>query len=553
MRVLTALFLLLGISFLQAQTTLASLTEQLAGAMKEVIAPKSTYDQSLIADTDKPYLMTFKRVTTSDKGKSFEEKWLFNLADIDPKGVRIEAAKDVLRVNLRVNRGQKYIQYFRDGALSSYTDVVPIFGLGIDNGRDIEALFRDAIPLAVPLWEKEADIAGKSPEQLIQRLISLVDDMSEGGTDYRQRLEQLNDYPDRLKLNVVTSTSKNSKQQTSIWSLGDLKDSGIRLAISGSNASVEAATRDNLAWVAVESDGTRQDYAKEVVIRVPDADRGKLIVAVLEKLVPFGEQEIKKRLPEPGSAAQSFALLSDNLGRFPASKTEYEVSILKDCQTTLTERQGAATESLCGFHFGDLDPKSVKLGMKGEIVEIKVNTKSKNNYVWVSRNNAQQNYDNEVVFRAGDVEKGRLIAHILPTLIEQCPETAEAGDFSKIQQWISKGKAPESGVTQDLSLQQSGETCKWKYVESSISEKSTSESTFDFNAYDLDPEQVKIVVSKKMVSVSVQTVKKQNIISSMVKEKPGYVSALQFEVADVPAAKSLKASLEQLIRTCQQQ
>lgn len=552
MRVLTTLFLIAGISFLHAQTPLTTLTGKLADSMKEVIAPKSTYSQSLYADENKPYLLTFKRVTVNDKGKSSEEKWLFNLADIDPKGVRIEAAKDVLRVNLRVNKGQKYVQYFRDGALSSYTDMVTIFGLGIDNGRDIEALVREAVPLAVSLWEKEANIDGKSPEQLIQRLTSLVSDMSSGGTDYRQRLEQMNDYPDRLKLNVVTSTSKNSKQETFIWSLGDLKGSDIRLAISGANAVVEAATKDNLAWVAAESEGVRQDYAKKVSIRVPDADQGKLIVAVMEKLVPFGEKEIQKRLPEPGKSSQAFELLSENLGRFPAAKTEYEVSLVKDCQCQLTEKQGAATETVYGFHFGDLDPKSVKLGMKGDLVEIRVGVEKKNNYVWVSRNNAQQNYDNELVFRAGDVEKGRLIAHLIPSLIEQCPEKTNLGSLEDVQRWIAKGKAPESGVSQDLTIQSAGDPCKWKYIESAVTEKSSTESTFEFNAYDLDPDQVKIVVNKKTVGVSVQTQKKQNIISSVVKEKPGYVSALQFEVADIVAAKSLKATLEQLIRNCNQ-
>lgn len=552
MRVLTTLFLIAGISFLHAQTPLTTLTGKLADSMKEVIAPKSTYSQSLYADENKPYLLTFKRVTVNDKGKSSEEKWLFNLADIDPKGVRIEAAKDVLRVNLRVNKGQKYVQYFRDGALSSYTDMVTIFGLGIDNGRDIEALVREAVPLAVSLWEKEANIDGKSPEQLIQRLTSLVSDMSSGGTDYRQRLEQMNDYPDRLKLNVVTSTSKNSKQETFIWSLGDLKGSDIRLAISGANAVVEAATKDNLAWVAAESEGVRQDYAKKVSIRVPDADQGKLIVAVMEKLVSFGEKEIQKRLPEPGKSSQAFELLSENLGRFPAAKTEYEVSLVKDCQCQLTEKQGAATETVYGFHFGDLDPKSVKLGMKGDLVEIRVGVEKKNNYVWVSRNNAQQNYDNELVFRAGDVEKGRLIAHLIPSLIEQCPEKTNLGSLEDVQRWIAKGKAPESGVSQDLTIQSAGDPCKWKYIESAVTEKSSTESTFEFNAYDLDPDQVKIVVNKKTVGVSVQTQKKQNIISSVVKEKPGYVSALQFEVADIVAAKSLKATLEQLIRNCNQ-
>lgn len=551
MRLLIAFFLLTGFSVLHAQSSLEDLNRQLADALKEVPGAKATYAQGLSADPDKPYLLTFKRVTTNDKGKSFEENWILNLADLDVKSVRIEDAKDALRINVRVSKNQKYIQYYRDGSLSSYTDVLTLFGQGIDNARDIEALFKEAIPLAVPMWETAADLGGKSPEQLIERLIALVDDLSVGGTDYRQRLEQMKDFPDRLRLNVVASTSKSSKQESFVWSLGDLKDSGVRLQISGSNAMVEAVTKDNLAWVAVESEGVRQDYAKQVSIRVPDADRGKLIVAVLEKLIPFGEKEIKDRLPKPGNAAQLFDLVAENLGKFPAGKTDFEVSLEKNCQSLLSEKQGA-TETLYGFHFGDLDPKSVKLGMKGEVVEIRVSTEKKNDFIRVDRDGEQQNYSNEVVLRAGDVEKGRLIVHLLPSLIDECPAEETFGDFQDARRWVSQGKAPESGVVQELSLQSDTEPCKWKYVMSYLSEKNPSESTYEFNAYDLDPDQVKIVVSKKTVSVSVQTLKKQNIISSLVKEKPGYVATLPFEVADIQAAKSLKTTLEQLIKACKQ-
>ncbi len=60
-------------------------------------------------------------------------------------------------------------------------------------------------------------------------------------------------------------------------------------------------------------------------------------------------------------------------------------------------------------------------------------------------------------------------------------------------------------------------------------------------------------MSRKSVAVQLQTLKKENIISTIINEKPGYTSAIQLEAADVIAAKSLKISLEQLLKQCKKE
>ncbi|MBK7407061.1 MAG: hypothetical protein IPJ40_02670 [Saprospirales bacterium] len=549
MRSLSTFLLLLGAFGLSAQASLTAITANLAKSMQEVEGPKATYSQSVETVEGKPYLLVYQRTTTTGKDKSIDEQWRLNLADIDSKSLRVEDSKDALRINLRVDKGQKYIQYFKDGSLSGYTDNLSIYGQGIDNAREIEGYLLAAVPQAVLEWGKVADMEGKTDEQLLEQLKSLVDDLSLNGTDYRQRLSQMPDYSDRFNLNVVASTSRNNKQETAIWSLGDLKPGAVRLQISGANALVEAITKDNLAWVYMEREGVQQDYAKAVYIRVANPDQGKLLVAVLEKLIPFGEKAIQNRLPIPGKATENFSRITDNLGKFTAGKNAYDVSLTPGCQSRLKEVQGD-TRMEYAFHFGDLDPKTVKLEMDDERVEIHISTEKKNDYIWVAKDEAQQNYDDELVLYLSDVETGRLVAHLIPSIIEQCPEEVNFGKFEDVQRWIDEGKAPDSGISQVLSAQSGEEHCKWNYVVRDNDEKKPSESSYEFNSYDLDPDQVKIVVNKKTVGVQVQTLKKQNIISSMEKEKPGYVSTLQFEVADIIAAKSLRISLEKLIAGC---
>ncbi|MCB9283566.1 MAG: hypothetical protein H6563_05775 [Lewinellaceae bacterium] len=549
MRFFPALLIFFGAIALRAQPSLSDLTGDLAKAMQEVETAKATLSQSIETVKDKPYVIVYHLSTTSPKGRTLEEEWRFNLADIDSRSVRVEDGKDALRINLKMDKGQKYVQYFKDGSLTSYTDNLEFYGKDIDNARQIESLLLAAVPKAMAAWDQTANIEGLNNDQLLELLMKLVDDMELDGTNYRQRLTQMPDYPDRLNLNLVTSNARNSRQETYIWSLGDLKPGGVRINFSGDDALVEAVTKDNMPWVYVQEEGVQKDYAKAVYFRVPDADRGKQLVAVLEKLIPFGERSIQSRLPSPGNPAENFDRISASLGAFSVGKNSYNVGLEKKCQTRLTETQGS-TNMEYAFHMGDLDPKSVKLEMDDDQVEIHVNTEKKADYIWVSKDGEQANYDDEIVIQVADVEKGRLIAYLLPTLIDQCPEEVNFGKFEDVEKWISDGKAPDTGISQTLSRKSGEEACKWKYVIRDNDEKKPSEESYEFNAYDLDPDQVRIEVNRKTVSVEVQTLRKQNIISSVVKEKPGFVSSLAFEVADIKSAKSLRTTLEQLIAEC---
>lgn len=78
-----------------AQTpTLTDLTGQLSTAIKEVGDEKTAISQTFSADKAKPYRLAYTRRTTDAKGKALEEKWEFNLADIDKNTVRWEDKKD---------------------------------------------------------------------------------------------------------------------------------------------------------------------------------------------------------------------------------------------------------------------------------------------------------------------------------------------------------------------------------------------------------------------------------------------------------------------------
>lgn len=534
MKAFLAALLVMLANYAYSQAALDNLNRELIAAMREVPGVKFTTSQTMKTAGPPSYLLAFETTVTDTKGKSTNEKYLFNLADIDQNTLRIADSKEALRIQMKCQKGQKFIRRYKEGEFLEYTASFIILGLDIDNAREIERILKEAIPQAVQSWENDANIANLSPENMILKLYSTVGTVAVESNTYKQSLGKNGDHPDRMKLVVEPSGGKSGGTTTYVFSPGDLQPNSVKLVVAGKEARVEASTKNNLGWIATEVNGKRGDLAKEISIRVTDPDQGKIVAALLEKIVPYGETQINNRLPQVKDQSDAFSRMAGVLEKFDAEGALYEYQFDKKAQTKLGFTKGSMAYEYF-FHFGDLNPKSVKLSTKGELAQVSVSTQGNANYIWVAENGAQQNYDNGLTFYFADVEKARLAEKVLPALIEKCATQPAAGDLAQLKQMLSEGQTLESL-----------ESCKWKFTQ----REGEVDNQYEFNLFDINAAQVDIKVSGKNVTLLLQTNGKQNIITSMVKEKPGFTNALTLRVGGIPEAKIAKATLEKLLAEC---
>lgn len=545
-------------SFSLAQGSLSDLTQKITAAIKEVGDEKTTTVQQFVTDKAKPYHLTYVRRTIDAKGKEIEEKWAFNLADIDKNTVRWEDKKQVLLVLMRVNREQRLIKYYKNGEAQAYTNELILLAKGIDNARELEKNFEDAILPAQEIWEKEIDIKGRAPSELLIMLFKLVGEVHYGELTAKQTLESEGNagLKDRLRFTVETFNAKGvSSKEVLSWSLGDLNEQSIRLAVQNDRVFVEAKTRRNFRWIGAEKDGVPGNFENEIEILVTDPDQGKLVQILLQKLVPFGEEEIRKRLPQPTTTAETFTLLAKTQKSFSREKVEYEQTLKADCLSMLSlkeisEKKNEVEEY--AFHFGDLNEKSIALEIQGKSIKIEVGTLEKNKFIGYSLNGEGKNYQNKIEFRFPDVEQARLFEHLLPLAIGQCRQVPVAKNFDWLAKTLDDSKKNQLGLLQKIELQTAGSNCKWKFTRIETSEKKTQEELSEFNLYDLDPKQVNINVNGRMISIALRTKFNQKIISHYENGKPSYIADLTFVMPDLESAKAAQATLKALIEDCKQ-
>jgi hypothetical protein len=544
-----------------AQGALQDAVSQIAAQLQEIGDDKKTLVQSLKPDPQKPWRVVYTNTVTDAKGKKTQEQWEFNLADIDVNTVRWEDSKTKMEVTMRTVRGQKFIKRLENGEVDGYTSEIAIQAKGIDNAREIEKKIKDAIPLAKSGWEKDANIDNKPPAELIKLLAATIGETQGAGSTYKQKFEAAGATPDMMQLTVEQYDGKGMKERkTYKWSLGDMVEQNIKLSVSGQVAGVEVGTKRNLRWISLqEEEGGSKDvdyaYVNKLEIFVTDPDQGKLIMAMLSKLIPYGEEQIKARLPKPASATETLGKMAATQQKFMKGDSEIDQKITTDCLAQLTAKEkdvkgGEVMEY--AFHVSDLNERSVEIELGDDKAAVEVKTADKVDFIKVVKNGEQQNYDNELTFLFKDPESARLFEHLLPIAIEQCRQNPPSGrDFGWLQKTLADAGSAKKGLTQKLELN-AGASCKWKFTQTIAGEKKTDEFLYEFNVYDLDPKLTEIKVSGQKLLLVVKTKQKQKIISVYENGKPSYAAELTMEVADVETAKVAKATLVQLLESCKQ-
>src|SRR5664280_1262204 len=102
-------------------------------------------EQSFSFDDPKEYLASFTVKKTDQKNVSTEEKYEFNVLDINNKSLTVKISGAQLSVSLETKGNDHYIKYTKNNEQQSYVNAFEIVAEDIDQARDIIAALSTAI------------------------------------------------------------------------------------------------------------------------------------------------------------------------------------------------------------------------------------------------------------------------------------------------------------------------------------------------------------------------------------------------------------------------
>jgi hypothetical protein len=551
MKCLAVFCCLLCLHTARAQSPLSQSIDQLIDLVGKVEVKDDTYDQMLTSQPDAPYRMTLRVTEIDRKGREERMEYRFNLALMSPNQVRWEDGRNRIQVSLQ-SGNEPVIQVFENDEMDTYEDELLILAEDIDNARALQEAIQDLIPLARESWEA-ATALPNTFEGLLKWVEDQVGDVSTDDESYRQSWRMSETYPSRVIVAQDAGSGRRNDAFVYSFNLTDIDASKIAMDVKGAETYVEIESANRLKYIRVEENGVLEDYEDRFRIYCSNPEGSQLLAYALRKLPSLARERYGDPFEPVSTVASAGKALIEGLADFTTAGRTVRQSMTGDCQATYERRiddGGDVEPTTLRFDFADLDSRSVTIVVRGTEVNVEVETRDGRDFIYVSEEGEQQNYDDEIAFPAASIPAAKRMAYYLRQLIELCPTDLQPGDWSDAQRLIEAGPANEADLRQAVD-QRDDNPCKWQVTITEDKGKSVDEMVYEFNLYDLNSDDLAIDVKGKSLIIELKTRRGDDIIKAYENgEDDGFTDDFDLHFSDVPSAKLMQITLREMIRGC---
>ncbi len=526
---------------------LPQILNDLKGKLGEITIDKTTYNQNIEIQDEAKCKIRYESTAVSEKGESTKTAYEFYISDIDKNTLLRKPSGKKFFVSLYLNNKQKFIRYFKDDKFEAYTDNVEIMVLGSDVAQNVIDLLKSAIPL-VKTSEKTWNTA---PEALswLQTNIGEVKDKT-GAKQQSFTFDSKN--PNLLELTVKSTDSKGGTVEEKYnWNITDLNKSKIGVKISGSTMNVTLETKNSDKYIRYMKGADLQNYVSAIEIGSDDIEQARNVIAAFN--VAYDKSKPKVAEFKTVQAALDFvkANVGETSGDQKARQQKIEFTTGNAAKCTFvaseTDSKGKTITNQYEFYLTDAEP-TVTFKVSGKKVIIPVLMLSKNKYIRYTKDNALQNYVEDLEIYQTDIETARDVVAALSFAFKGSKETpvkfntvAEAmkfiqGNIESATIGADQYKISFDGSTADpfASTYTAGKT---------DAKGVASEESFLFYPYLLDVNTIKVETEGKFLTVNSVVSGKKPLIKKIKKDQNSFISELSITCFDVKKAKDIASAL----------
>jgi hypothetical protein len=531
--------LLFTISSLLSSNDLQNVLLEIKDNLPVISDNKKIITQDLSFEEDEPYFIIFEQQNEKIKNGDIEtETYLLNLALLDPELTEIKTSKKEMKLILKSGTGN-FIAYLKDKEAKGYKDKMEILLEDIDLARSLKEKFILAITLAKEEWLKDVNIPEENKALKNWMVNQLKSINRENRTIGQQALSDtiLKDY-------LYISISDDKKEEDIHFSLADLDTSKLKIKNEGSLFSIELPILKGQKLISTnnQKDGLR--FRNKFKLYFENASQAKAMAMVLEKGGNSFHLTQNNRIKNYVNCTNCLEQFSKIISSSKTGKSAYEIS--GDCSAVLIDKK-EDKETTYTFEWADIDAKTIQLSFESDLPGVTLTTQGKERFITASI--AEKfSYSNNIDIYYDDVESAREAFQILPKIIESCAFNVEIQDPQYIQDHFSSSNPFEDKYMQTLAVEK-GEPCTLIFT--SHDEKKEKMSEYTFNLYDINPASIKANISKNNLTLQLQTLQKQKVIT-IVNEKgeSKFTDKVGMLFGSVNALRSAKETLIEMVNSC---
>jgi len=360
-------------------------------------------------------VVDYSLVTKGKKSK--QEQWVFNLADLKKRSVKLQIKSKEFYVEVKTRRNLKYVRYQKEDSKMSYTNKVSFYTADFEKAKCL----LNVLELVIDDSEKSMKANMPTYTSASQALEALS---GYTGTIEMEKYKMTQELKATCATTLVSSEMKGSskaKDKELKFNFLDIRPKKIEIKVKGNLVMLNLGTsKDKL--IQAYKDGELASYTNKMSIVTPDIETAKLMkVAAIASA-----EQCKNEVGFKGfsSAKENFDWLVNTLKEHVVPELEQRVELIdgEDCKWKLVSiKSGKKTvEEVYEFNLEDLAEKKIKWDISGKKLAIQINTKYKEKNVKYYKDGEPGNYKNSFSIEFNDLEAARNTIAAFKRAIEAC-------------------------------------------------------------------------------------------------------------------------------------
>jgi hypothetical protein len=544
-------FFVVSIFDAKSQDKLKQSLASIKDKVKDVQIDKTTFKQSIDVLDESKGKLSFVSILVDEKGKTAKERYEFYVSDIDKNTITRKTSGKKLFISLTINNNQKFIKHFKEDKLDSYTNYLEILLSSADEAQELENLFKTAIPLnsTEKGWNTNTDA--------LSWLKNNISKINSGSTTLEQSFSfgERKDY--LASFTVKKTDQKNvSTEEKYEFSILDIDKKNLVVKISGTQLSVSVEIKGDEHYIKYTKNNEQQSFDNNFEIVAEDIDQARNIIAAFSTAI----EKSKSVIPDFGSLQKSLDFITKNTADLTVDKKtlNQKINFIPGNGTksifTFAEpdSKGKLIEERYEFYLSDIDANNLNFKISGGKITIVSFSKNKAKFIKYYKDNALQDFQNEVDILITDIETSREMVEAFKAAIkssETQPATwKNVGDVITYLTSTIKGETIGTDIYKLNFSSVSTEPLNVKYVQDKTDAKGViGEQSFEFYPYMLDPGSLKIGSSGKYLKVEASVSSKKSFIKVFKEGKQqAFVDGTEIMAFDARQAQDIAEAIKYL-------
>lgn len=260
---------------LEARLPAARTRAQLLQTLSKQVIPFNIDDESVDQAMDASCIAHYRRTTTTKSGKTRQEAYEFNFADLREDLVDIKASGKNLDLVLNVHDKQKFIKTFQDDEQKNY-----------DNDFSIPFKDVDSVKAFTHILPKVIKECTTTPvAQSWSWLAKTTADIKQENSAYTQSITK-KDANNACKVSFNTSLAKKNTVKENLYevNLNDLDGKEVSIKVSGTDIAIDLQTNYK-EKVIKQYSGTKSGYVSSMSIAVGNLEDARKYKVTMESMI----------------------------------------------------------------------------------------------------------------------------------------------------------------------------------------------------------------------------------------------------------------------------